>query len=770
MYNQLESVSVADEEHFSTPENLVDTARVALSTLLQVAAGKDKDMLPQLDLLCSSTSAELQLVQPAAPFLAIKPAHDRLVNELEKKFANDPAALAEIFTALDRLGPEFARCKEKLMKPDASQSADTLKPTSEQIQAVAESAVAARYAHVMALVQLGRSTDIIGATLKQPLDAKACALDTSGVLGHGFQTRADFGEGDQKSWLYQERYKGAVSPRQTMESMRPLEVWQGQLAEDVGSKTTVFTVTKNGQRVESWKIEGGPEDKTLRVAGLEGPDPLMEGDLLIRHRAELFTAVLRSRLSVKDQQEMLRDLTQLEARARAGDMTKHSGGARMELADTYKQIARLLTDTTSGVTPEYKDAVAKQLARELADPSDIDQGPVSDACRIVTVQYRLATMRPSVVARVTVEALLDGNVRLNKTTTFPLHNDNREPSSPQAITFPRPSDERSFASQLFQVAAMNLLGTNQEIIREHIGVTNEWRQGQPEIQNPQQIRRLEFVQRKEQSDIEKDDTKNEKTKEKWGETYRGTRRPGDPHPFLVKNGMSILIHREGTAPESLTKNDTDVRKDGAHHILLKAYAPQVLLEMMDPDGNHAKCVFAYGEMVKYTGEKGDSRLQRFNSPQELADMVRAAKAAGNLPIIIASRDYGMSAASRAQKNREVADFEDTLDNCDNTHIMIIRDIVPADPSRGIEEHLVTDDFFGKAYDRRVLPRSEWGIYFANTPLTQPNRETQSAEAPAAPQEVQRQGWRTGLATMNELREIKRQRDIATVRRLIAVQR
>ncbi len=710
-----------DEEEISLePSELVETLEDVLTAKVKTLAGKE--LLPALEL--ANINAEVQpVVKPEAPFTAVKPIHDRVVQELEKKFGNDPVALAAVLGAIGRLGPEMKRWQEQLKKDaDAAHTGEARKPTADHLKTVTESAVSARYSHVLALVLLGRSAETIATELKRDLNPRACALDTSGVLGQGFRTRADFAESDSKSWYYKERHRGAVSPRESMEDKRPLEVWQGQLVRDLAGNTSVFTVTRNGQRVESWSIEGTAADKMLKVSGLEGPDPKVAGDALTKHRAELFTAVLRSTMPTEAQQEMLRDLTQMEARARAGDMRGHKGGARAELAQTYEQIARLLTDTKSGVRADYRIAVARQLARELGDPSDIDQGPSSDACRMVTVQYRLATMRPSVVARVTVEALLDSKVKLGNDKYLPLHADNREPSSPQAMTFPRPSDERSFASQLFQVASMNLLGTNQEIIAGHIRYTNEWGKDLPKIRQPEGgITRLEFIQRKEQSDIRAGDLKNEHTKAKYDKNYSGNRRAGDPHPFLVNNGMSIMVHGQGNGPagSALTADDRGAsRKDGAHHLLMRANASQILLDMMDPEGNHKNCVLAYKGMEKYTGERG---LVRFETANQLAALVREAKRTGNLPLIIASRDYAMSASSRDRKGKEKEDFEEAMEDCDNTHIMIIKDIVDADAGKGIVEHLVTEDFFGKAYDRRILPRSEWGIYFANTGDTLPRK-------------------------------------------------
>lgn len=134
--------------------------------------------------------------------------------------------------------------------------------------------------------------------------------------------------------------------------------------------------------------------------------------------------------------------------------------------------------------------------------------------------------------------------------------------------------------------------------------------------------------------------------------------------------------------------------------------------MIDPEGNHQKCVFAHWAMTKYTGGV-DDRLVRFSDEKQLKQLVLEAKKSMNLSIIIASRDNAMTTVLRCRQGVEQSDFEESLKACHNTHIMIIRDIIEGAPTKGNPAVLITDDY-GKAYDRRVLPRSEWQRYFMRT--------------------------------------------------------
>ncbi|MBX9696140.1 MAG: hypothetical protein K2Z81_27375, partial [Cyanobacteria bacterium] len=326
---------------------------------------------------------------------------------------------------------------------------------------------------------------------------------------------------------------------------------------------------------------------------------------------------------------------------------------------------------------------------------------------------------PSVVARVTADALLQGRVNVPGADPLVLDDHNRRPSSPQSISFPRLPDERSFASQLFQLASMNALGRQPEIRDTHLYYTNRWRQNERDFPEIGPCARLEFVQRRETAEVwEKNKAGVEELR------YIGPRRREDPHPYLLNNGMEVYaVNERGERVQCLTQiTPGKERKDGGNHILMQAYGTQSLLNLLDP-GVHRNCVFAHRDMIAYTrqGPGADKsgppasrtagEMVSFNDVADLRKRVLEAKAAGNLPIVIASVDFAMARPFHRMNNPLEREFEATLDECDNTHIMIIRDIVPGDPAKGTEDVLVTDDFFGKAYDRRFLPKSEWEMYF-----------------------------------------------------------
>ncbi|MBY0547625.1 MAG: hypothetical protein K2W95_10050 [Candidatus Obscuribacterales bacterium] len=639
-----------------------------------------------------------------------------LVGELEKRFGNNPEKFKELKAKLEQLEKGFVTS------------------TDENLRRFPQT-LTARYSHLRALVQADCSPEVIAQAIDAKLDATAIALDVSGKYTNKFKAET-FPE--PKNWLYSYRRltedgSPTQSPRAEEEAKRVAEIWQAQITSDDAEKRSVITVSRNGERIESWVIDRSAGDNaTFKMQGIEGPDPKEDIPQLRQAREKLFTSILRSGLKPDEQMEMIRDLTQMESRARTGAFEKANQGAlagtRGELARTYTQLNRLFSVPDEPNVPNHKLIVARQLARELGDPGDIDQGQTTDACRIATVQYRLATIRPSVVAKVVVDGLIDGKVTAGG-ETFDFDKRNRQPSSPQATEFPRPANERSLASQIFQLAAMNTMGRDRQVVAEHMYYVDRWTGASRPI--PDNFKppytRLEFVQTPEMHE-------GEAVKGANGKLQRGNRRKreaGDPHPALINNGMTVVVYNDRGERLPLTSTEPGKeRKDGGNHILLQAYASQTLLDKLDP-GNHQKCVFAHSGMTLYTRDKNIvpdrpgqeiEKVVSFDGEVDFRQNIIEAKKSGNLPIIIASRDYSMGGAYSTLAPR--AEMESALEECHNTHIMIIRDYVPADPARGIKEHLVTDDFFGKNYDRRILPTHEWSRYFMNMPDTQPPKKQQ----------------------------------------------
>lgn len=465
---------------------------------------------------------------------------------------------------------------------------------------------------------------------------------------------------------------------------RSPQVWRSQVSPSRDNKgEIVVSHTLNKKLIESWLISGNAADGKLIVKPTEGRDPTPDIEGLDRARSALFSAVLETPgITAREKLEMIRDFTMLEHRARTGELGARLSEVRQELAQVYQQLHRLLTDKTSGIPADHKVIVARQLAHELADPQDIDQGFSTDACRIAAAQCRLAAVRPSVVARIVADVLLDGKIRFgNPPTEVGIDRPSRQPSSGDCIKFPKIQEERSFASQLFQLGAMNALGKEPQIVAEHLFYMSRFNDN---FAVPA-YRQLVFRQQQDKRDGKKPPTKAENGLEVSG---------------ITADGREVLL-----------RGPDGKRTDGCTNILLQAYATQKLLDMLDP-GRHSGTVLAYKGLRTYTRTHGkdanDPRgMVLFDSADDLQSKVEDAKRRGRLPLIIASCDYTPGPGETD------SDFDYMADD-ENNHIIVIKDIIPSHPGpdgKIIPTCLVTDDFFGRDYDRRLLPRSEWGIKF-----------------------------------------------------------
>lgn len=447
---------------------------------------------------------------------------------------------------------------------------------------------------------------------------------------------------------------------------RDNEIWSAKQTSLDGKSLTSFSL--NGREIESWRLTF--KDKAIaKVEQILHPDPRPDSVGLDQSRTKLAAAVQNSEMSPVDKLEFFKNMAHMEHRARQGDMGREIAQVRKELSETYNQLGRLLDGRRqSKVALKDRVVIARQLAHQFADTMDIDQGMVSDACRITTSECRLSVRRPSVVARIVADTAIDGSTTIGK-INIKLDDESLKPASEFATRFPRPQEERSYASQLFQLVSMNLLGTDPTVVKEHIYFTN-LDETKPRLPN---YDRLLFQQRREGK-------RNDK-----GELYK------------KDNGMVIYGQRNGRV-EQLTRSGE--LQEGTNQILLQGCMVQRLLDMLDP-GKHANSVLAHRDVDLYNRERlngeanNDARgLVLYSNEQELEALIATAKREGRLPLIIATRTHDPDPGEPAPN----------LQHNESNHVITIRDYIP---SNGREKaKIVTDDQFGRNYDRRNITVSQ----------------------------------------------------------------
>lgn len=219
-----------------------------------------------------------------------------------------------------------------------------------------------------------------------------------------------------------------------------------------------------------------PGDTMAPIADLTAPSDL------INNRTELKRLVADKIQSPSERKQFLDDIDHFESNFEQRS-TKSATAKLREMADTYAQLSRLLSTDTEilakypqcqlkeGKTP-WRVRVAEQIIHQAAEPFTISQGTLA-VCAAAALEVREYYREPAAVARLVTDALLTGSyeataggtkVDLTKcpdnlipdlfamqfTVEKEVHG---VPAQAWSNTY---AGARSFASQLFEVTAINL--------------------------------------------------------------------------------------------------------------------------------------------------------------------------------------------------------------------------------------------------------------------------------------------------------------------------
>ncbi len=465
---------------------------------------------------------------------------------------------------------------------------------------------------------------------------------------------------------------GQLDKEQEKLERREPEIWQSSLTRITGkSDCAIVSCHLNGNPIESWSVVKH-QGKVVDVSPIRHVDPMVDDKTdLKEHRRALVAAIEKSNLNDAERVEFYKDMMHLEHRARCGEMGVALKDVRSELADTYKHLRQLI-ETPTGLPAERRLTIARQLAHQLADTKDIDQGQASDACRMSAVECRLSVRRPSVVSELVASVALTGTAAIgNPPQKIDLDQRSLQPASSQCLKVPCAENERSYASQLFQLTVMNFLGKDPIVCREH-----NFYLEQP--LNSPILSSLRFEQGAEE-------------------------READGSLKKRRNGLKVYA-TIGNREFCLTKWNKE--SDGTNQILLQAYQSQRILDALDP-GKHDGVVIAHKDLTLYVREQlfeqdhSRGKIGLFDSKDGLESMLKNAKQKGSFPLIIATRDERPGPES--DKPVRVQDTE-------GNHSITIRDYIPAKngPDGKLIEpaRIVTDDQFGKKEDRRRMNLNE----------------------------------------------------------------
>ncbi len=136
------------------------------------------------------------------------------------------------------------------------------------------------------------------------------------------------------------------------------------------------------------------------------------------------------------------------------------GLSREVISDTYEQLGRLLEDVPGAPTSlEERTLVAQQLMEHLAEPTGVDQG-THGTCGYTALEARLLTRNPVASVKLIADVATTGKYCLTDGKVVSIDPTSLHPD-PEARLFPLQEDRRSYASQLFQVTAVNIRYRNE---------------------------------------------------------------------------------------------------------------------------------------------------------------------------------------------------------------------------------------------------------------------------------------------------------------------
>ncbi|MCA9804223.1 MAG: LysM peptidoglycan-binding domain-containing protein, partial [Cyanobacteria bacterium HKST-UBA02] len=158
------------------------------------------------------------------------------------------------------------------------------------------------------------------------------------------------------------------------------------------------------------------------------------------------------------------------------DRVKNDRITALEAEQSFKHLERLLTtESEAGLTLEDRQILAQQVVAQMAVPTRTDQGQFN-TCNVTTVECRLYSRHPSMPARMVTDLALTGKYTAGDGTNVKI---DVGAIQDEARKVPVPDGYRSYASQLFQVCAVNVhyikegLGTRYEQLEPKWGENND---------------------------------------------------------------------------------------------------------------------------------------------------------------------------------------------------------------------------------------------------------------------------------------------------------
>ncbi len=210
-----------------------------------------------------------------------------------------------------------------------------------------------------------------------------------------------------------------------------------------GGHTDVHNGPKPEDRFEVTVKADGSVEKSTRA---EAPTPDKDAEReKLDHLADSKIGLLKERNQFKV------DMLNFEQRAQEQHLSDE------EVAKTYREISRVLeAKGTQPMDDRKRVRVALGIMAMAAEPTSNDQGS-HNTCNVTAIENRLFTREPSSAAKLIADVATTGKYVAADGTTVKLDRGSFSTHGEEANNAPRGTNERNYASQLFDVASVNLV-------------------------------------------------------------------------------------------------------------------------------------------------------------------------------------------------------------------------------------------------------------------------------------------------------------------------
>lgn len=164
-------------------------------------------------------------------------------------------------------------------------------------------------------------------------------------------------------------------------------------------------------------------------------------------RAKIFIGGFEERMQVMEKAYMKQGLDQQQAHKKVHD----------EVLETYRQINRILDKSepsAAAIGDNERVMLAKQILSSACNTGDIGQGG-HKTCNVAAVEVRTYTQDPASAARLVADVVMTGKYTTRDGHEIKIDKGSIVPHD-EAKSDPPISGGRSYASQIFQVAAVNI--------------------------------------------------------------------------------------------------------------------------------------------------------------------------------------------------------------------------------------------------------------------------------------------------------------------------